>query len=136
MSKRIWSARSNAVRDTLDPFLQELVDYILQHINISLICGFRNEQEQNAAFDAGASTLRWPDGNHNQLPSKAVDLQPYPYPTDSLKLWASLGYIAGLAAEYARWRGRRIRWGGDWNGDGSMTDQNFDDLFHLEVLND
>lgn len=131
-----WGARSLVVRSELDPFLQELVDHILEHVNISLVCGHRNEESQNNSFDAGFSKVRWPDGKHNSLPSKAVDLQPYPYPDNALKLWATLGYIAGIATEYARQRGRTIRWGGDWDQDGTMTDQNFNDLFHLELVDE
>ena len=26
-----------------------------------------------------------------------------------------------------------IRWGGDWNGDGTLTDQTFNDLPHFEL---
>jgi hypothetical protein len=118
----------------LHPFLQELVDYILTRIDISLISGFRNKQEQDEAFDVGVTTLRWPDSKHNKLPSMAVDLQPYPYPKDEGRLRAALGYIAGIAVEYARARGKRIRWGGDWNENGDLTDQLFDDLFHLELI--
>jgi hypothetical protein len=33
----------------------------------------------------------------------------------------------------AQEEGFHIRWGGDWDGDGDLTDQQFDDLFHIEV---
>jgi len=84
-------------------------------------------------FDNGVSTLRWPDSKHNRKPSRAVDLQPYPYPDYDPKLWGALGYIAGRAFALAQQEGIRIRWGGDWDGDGDLTDQNFDDLFHIEL---
>ena len=92
--------------------------------------------EQNSLFEAGASTLRWPDSKHNSIPSKAVDLQPYPYPDYEPKLWGALGYIAGRAYAIAAEEGFSIRWGGDWDGDGDTTDQKFDDLFHLELINE
>ena len=133
---RKWSARSKAVYDELCPELQDVCTYILTRIDVSLVKGHRPKDEQDAAFDAGFSKVRWPDGKHNTLPSDAVDLQPYPYPESDLKLWAALGYIAGTAVEYGRSKGYQLRWGGDWNQNGDLTDQNFDDLFHLEVIRD
>lgn len=88
---------------------------------------------QDDAFASGASKLQWPHGKHNKLPSLAVDFQPYPLPERTEKLWASLAHIAGRAIELGKDRGLKVRWGGDWNGDGDLTDQKFDDLYHLEI---
>jgi hypothetical protein len=101
--------------------------------DVSIITGHRGEQEQNQKYAEGKSKVEWPDGKHNSFPSKAVDFQPYPLPTRTEKLWASLAYVAGRAIEIGKGMGLIVRWGGDWNGDGDMTDQNFDDLYHLEV---
>jgi len=132
-----WSKRSQRVYDTLDPRLQVLVTRIRDEVtDVSLISGYRDFMEQNSLFEAGVSTLRWPESKHNKRPSKAVDLQPYPYPEYEPKLWGSLGYIAGRAHAIAAEEGFLIRWGGDWDGDGDMTDQQFDDLFHLELIDD
>lgn len=132
---RTWSPRSQRVYDTLDPQLQVLVTRLRDEVgDISLVSGHRDIQEQNALFAAGASTKRWPDSKHNKSPSKAVDLQPYPYPDYEPKLWGALGYIAGRAFAIAAEEGFRIRWGGDWNSNGDLTDQKFDDLFHLELV--
>lgn len=133
--KRMWSKKSQRVYDQLHPDLQYLVTVIRDEVcDISLLSGHRDFMEQNALFEAGASKLRWPDSKHNKLPSLAVDLQPYPRPVPEEKLWGALGYIAGSAIQIAQAEGIEIRWGGDWDGDGSMTDQNFDDLFHIELL--
>jgi peptidoglycan L-alanyl-D-glutamate endopeptidase CwlK len=113
------------------------MDYILQEVaDVSLITGHRNQHDQNEAYYATPqrSKLPWPKGKHNQLPSLAVDFQPYPYPARNEKLWASLAYVAGSARQYALSKGVVLRWGGDWDGDGDLTDQNFDDLFHLEIV--
>ena len=131
---RTWSCRSKKVFDTLHPDLQVLVTRIRDEVtDISLVSGYRDREEQNTMFDNGVSTLRWPDSKHNRKPSRAVDLQPYPYPDYDPKLWGALGYIAGRAFALAQQEGIRIRWGGDWDGDGDLTDQNFDDLFHIEL---
>lgn len=132
---REWSTRSKKVYDTLDGDLQVLVTRLRDEVaDISLTSGYRDREEQNGLHENGLSTLRWPDSKHNRKPSLAVDLQPYPYPRREVKLWAALGYIAGNAQRIAKEEGFRIRWGGDWDGDGDITDQTFDDLFHLEKI--
>jgi hypothetical protein len=130
---RTWSPKSQKVYDTLDPRLQKLVTRIRDEVcDITLVTGHRTKEEQNALYPR-YTKLKWPDGKHNKLPSVAVDLQPYPYPDYEPKLWGALGYIAGHAFRIAQEEGFSIRWGGDWDRDGDLTDQNFDDLFHLEV---
>ncbi len=131
---RKWGRRSLAVYDTLDADLQRVLDRALKEVaDISLLDGHRGEESQNAAFDSGASKLRWPNGKHNKYPSVAVDLQPYPKPKNKEKLWAALGYIAGRIIQIGVEEGVELRWGGDWDGDGDMTDQDFMDLFHIEI---
>jgi peptidoglycan L-alanyl-D-glutamate endopeptidase CwlK len=132
--KRTWGHRSAHVYRHLCPELQILVTRLRDEVmDISLLSGHRDAEEQNALFEVGASTLRWPDSKHNKLPSVAVDIQPHPCPEYEPKLWGALGYLAGRAYAIAKEEGFHIRWGGDWDGDGDVTDQNFDDLFHIEV---
>ena len=132
---RTWGPKSRTVYAQLCPTLQHYCDRALHEVaDLSLICGHRGRPAQNFAFANGNSKLRWPNGKHNRLPSYAVDFQPYPMPADKAKLWASLAYIAGRIVEMARNDGVTIRWGGDWDSDGDLTDQNFDDLYHLEVV--
>ncbi len=132
---RKWGRNSLHVYNQLDPRLQGVVDRVLLEVaDVSLLTGHRPEDEQNAQFDAGTSALRWPDSRHNSMPAKAVDLQPYPRPASKEKLWASLAYIAGHAIRIAASDGVILRWGGDWNRNGDLTDQTFDDLFHLEIV--
>jgi hypothetical protein len=132
---RVWGERSLAVYATLDPRLQKYCDKALQEVaDISLTCGHRGQREQNEKFYSNNSKVQWPNSKHNSLPSLAVDLQPYPYPRNDLKLHAALGYIAGRIIQMAAEDGVTIRWGGDWDKDGDVTDQSFDDLFHLEII--
>jgi hypothetical protein len=135
--RRKWGPKSLAVRETLDPRLQRWVDRVLQEVcDISLLYGYRGEAEQNELFDNNLSKLRFPDSKHNRQPSQAVDLQPYPRPLHDSKLWGALGYIAGRGEAIAEDMGITLRWGGDWDRDGDLTDQNFDDLFHWEIVED
>jgi len=131
---RRWSSNSLAVWNTLDPRLQYVVNELLVKMDVSLLAGHRGQREQDAYFGAGTSKVQWPNSKHNTLPSLAVDLQPYPMPTNPLELWTALGYMAGLAKGIGERRGIKLRWGGDWDGDGDVTDNKFDDLFHLEIV--
>lgn len=132
---RGWSIRSIRVLSELHPTLAYYLDRVLDEVaDISLICGHRNQEDQMKAYFSGNSKLMWPDGKHNKIPSLAVDFQPYPMPKGKAKLWAALAYIAGRVVEMAAQDGVVIRWGGDWDADGDLTNQNFDDLFHLEII--
>jgi hypothetical protein len=134
---RKWGKNSLKQYETLDPTLAHYLDRALQEIaDISLIQGHRNQEDQMKAYFSvpQRSKLMWPDGKHNSLPSLAVDFQPYPRPKSKVKLFAALGYIAGRIIQMAEEDGVVIRWGGDWDSDGDLTDQNFDDLFHLEII--
>ena len=132
---RKWGKESKKVYGELHPILQHYMNRVLQEVaDISLICGHRGQREQNIAFEEGNSKVRWPHGKHNQLPSVAVDLQPYPMPEQHTKLVMALGHIGGRLIEMARTDGIIIRWGGDWDRDGDVLDQDFDDLFHFEIV--
>ena len=134
---RAWGRQSRAVYAELDERLQRVFDRVLTEVaDVSLIEGFRNELKQNAAFDSGMSKVRWPDGRHNQRPSKAVDFQPYPRPAEDVMLRTALAYIAGRAIQIGIEEGVTLRWGGDWDRDGELTDQDFQDLFHLEIVDE
>jgi peptidoglycan L-alanyl-D-glutamate endopeptidase CwlK len=132
---RRWSYGSKEAYDTLDPRLQTLVTRVRDEVtDITLICGLRGYRDQDRLYRNGRSTLEWPFSQHNKSPSLAVDLQPYPRPKETAKLWGALGYIAGRAHSIAAEEGFSIRWGGDWDRDGDLTNQTFDDLFHLEII--
>lgn len=129
-----WGNGSLRVRATLHPKLKKVVDEMLQYMDLTLISGYRTKEQQELLFREGKSKLQYPQSKHNRYPSIAVDVQPHPYPTDEKELWAALGYMAGLARKIGETYGLEIRWGGDWDRDGDLTDNDFDDLFHLEIV--
>jgi hypothetical protein len=66
--------------------------------DISVLCGFRDQKEQDEAFKNGASKKRWPDSMHNVLPSMAVDVVPYPVDWGDMKRFVALRtYALGVA---------------------------------------
>ena len=89
--------------------------------------------EQRRLFSEGKTKINGVErlSNHNHTPSRAVDIAPWPIDWSDMERFRFLG---GVVLGVAGCRGLRIRWGGDWDGDGSFKDQNFNDLPHFELL--
>jgi peptidoglycan L-alanyl-D-glutamate endopeptidase CwlK len=96
---------------TLDPELRRVLEEAIKHYDFSVVCGFRNMEDQNTAFNEGHSTLRFPESNHNHHPSMAVDIIPYPTGYDDIPefyIMATHVYAAAIKL------GVLLRWGGHW----------------------
>jgi len=128
-----FSKKSNEKKLSCHVDLQLILNQAIEIIDFSVIKGFRGEEEQNKAFDGGFSKLKYPKSKHNKKPSMAVDIQPYPYPNHKY-LSRQCTFIAGVVMGCAYDLDLKIRWGGDWNGNGRIDDNNFNDLFHFELL--
>lgn len=125
-----FGKKSQERLNTCDPRLVELFEEVVEHFDCTVIQGYRDEVEQNKAFEDGFSKLKYPQGSHNKYPSLAVDIAPYPIDwkdRDRFHLFA--GFVKGIASQM----GLNIRWGGDWNSDTHTKDNNFDDLPHFEI---
>lgn len=115
---------------TCDARLQRVFMEVIKHFDCTVLTGHRNEADQNAAFASGTSQKRWPNGNHNSMPSKACDVTPYPVDwEDRERMTLFAGFVIGTA----QGMGIDIRWGGDWNENMKVKDNSFDDLPHFEV---
>ena len=109
----------------------------------SLLVGFRDEDNQDKAFDSGNSKVQWPDSYHNEFPSMAVDATPYPKPLnwgeDNRDEYEKFRYFAfyvlGVAdVLYALGAiDHQLEWGGDWDNDKDVTDNSFNDLLHFQL---
>lgn len=103
---------------------------VVNQYDCTILEGHRGREKQNAAFRRGASKIEWPFGRHNLTPSLAVDVAPYPIDWENKKrFYHFAGYVQGKAAEM----GIKLRWGGDWDQDFDLDDQDFNDLVHFEV---
>lgn len=125
-----YSKSSQAKLDTCHPDIQRLFTSLSEDWNISILCGHRNEEDQNKAYESGQSKLKFPQGKHNALPSLAVDAALYPID------WNDTGrhYIfVGMVKQKAKDLGINIRCGADWDSDEITTDQTFNDLVHFEL---
>ncbi len=80
--------------------------------DITVLCGHRGEEAQNKAFADGASKKRWPDSEHNTMPSNAVDVAPYPVKWKDLTSFEALRTYGLKVAQRLGIRLRIISW--DW----------------------
>lgn len=122
---------SNMRLSTCHPDLQELFREVVKHFDCSVLCGFRNEAAQTNAYETGKSKAQWPESFHNQTPSLAIDVAPYPIDWNDIKrFYMFVGFVRGVAARMKI----DIRCGADWNGDTEVKDNNFNDLPHFELI--
>lgn len=132
----VFGVDSSAALATAETRLQSVARKVLLIKDHSILKGHRPEAEQNAAFDSGNSKLRWPRGKHNAVPSKALDVQTYPRPPHERDLRNEQFYLLGLYVGIAAEMGIDLLTGADWDDDGELTDNGWDDLFHVEIVGD
>lgn len=133
-----YSKASLSKLDTCDSRLQRVFLEVIKHRDNTILEGHRGQALQHQYFAEGKSKKDWPTGEHNQTPSRAVDSVPYPISWELVnkndrasinEMYLYAGLVLGIAAML----GIPIRWGGDWDGDGTITDQQFHDLPHFEL---
>lgn len=125
------SEKSRRKLDECHLDLKIIFSRVSEVMGCEVLAGFRGEEIQNEAFRTGKSKQKWPTSKHNTLPSKAIDIVPYPVDwNDSSKFY----YMAGVAKGIAHDLGIKLRWGGDWDMDTDFKDQKFNDLSHFELL--
>jgi peptidoglycan L-alanyl-D-glutamate endopeptidase CwlK len=117
-----FSEKSEMRLAQCDPRLQSILRTVIQDYDFSVLCGYRSEIEQNAAYANGNSKLRFPKSKHNIKPSLAVDIAPYPIDWDNIERFHEL---AGRVLEVAHLLDIPIEWGGHWI--------RFQDLPHYEI---
>ena len=124
--------------ESCDPMLQLVLRKAINIIDFSILEGHRSTEKQQEYFKSGLSKL---DGvtqksKHQAMPSKAVDIAPYPIDfTDKEKVRARFYHLQGVIKAVAYDLGVSLRFGLDWDSDGEFTDQSFDDLPHVELAN-
>ena len=106
-----FSLESLKKLSTCDNQLQTLFHEVIKDFDCTIICGHRNEADQNKAFADGKSKLKWPDSKHNTSPSKAVDVVPYPVDWLNIRSFERLNMVVNRKAIDL---GIGIDWGGDW----------------------
>lgn len=128
-----FSSRSKEKLESCHVDIQVVFEGVIQFVDCTIIEGYRDEERQNEMFRTGKSQLTFPDGKHNSKPSKAVDAAPYPIDwKDRERATLFAGFVIG----FARAMGIELRWGGDWDRDWQVKDNNFDDLWHFELVSE
>lgn len=116
---------------TCHPRLQVLFELVVTEYDCSVLTGYRNMAQQQAAYRDGFSKVDWPDSQHNLNPSWAVDVAPYPIDWNDIERFYHFG---GFVESKAMVLGIDLRWGGDWDRDRELRDQRFFDLAHFELV--
>ena len=115
---------------TCDELLQRLFKEVVLYYDCSVLCGTRDEADQDAAYHEGRSQVQYPDSKHNSLPSRAVDVAPYPIDwSDTKRFYHFIGFVTATAISM----NIEIVSGGDWDSDMDLNDQTFMDLVHFEL---
>ncbi len=137
-----FGKKSSVELSTCHPTLQKLFNKVVKTYDCAVRCGYRGQVDQDEAYVQGRSSVKYPDGKHNRIPSLAVDVYPYPvvlpdkkkrpetYVKDLARYYHFAGYVTGVAENM----GVKVRWGGDWDKDFDLLDQTFDDLVHWEIV--
>ncbi|MCC3862605.1 hypothetical protein [Pseudemcibacter aquimaris] len=116
---------------TCHSLLQRVFHEVIREFDCTILEGHRDKARQNQMVAEGKSQVGWPNGKHNAVPSLAVDVAAYPINwNDRERQTLFAGYVIGLA----RSMGINLRWGGDWDRDTEVRDNNFDDLVHFELV--
>lgn len=111
--------------------LQDIAALAILISDFKVITGHRNRAEQNRLYDIGRSQVEYPDSKHNSWPSNAFDLAPWPIDWEDTSRFYVL---AGVILACAHILKIEIRWGGDWDSDGDLTEERFKDLGHFELV--
>ena len=137
----IYGDRSRARLETCHPALRAVMTRALEisPFDLTIVCGWRGEAEQNKAYAEKKSKLRWPQSKHNfmkdgQPHSLAVDVAPWvggTIPWDDRVLFS---VMAGVVFAAAKERGVNIRWGGNWSPMWAPALNKFPDMPHFELM--
>jgi peptidoglycan L-alanyl-D-glutamate endopeptidase CwlK len=131
-----FGRRSKEKLDTLHPDLQKVLNEAIKHVDFSILEGHRDQATQDMYYEQGKSKLKYPNGKHNTIPSKAVDIAPYFKNAPHIR-WddaRAFTHLAGVIMGIGYSMGVKLRWGGNWDMDDEFGDQTFNDLPHLELL--
>jgi len=135
-----YGTRSRNNLSTCDIRWKTIMNEVIKYYDCTIITGHRDKEEQNAKYAEGTSEVSWPNSKHNTRPSMAIDVAPWPIPTDwGDKVWKDRVKFYELKAIIffvAAKQGIKVRYGGDWDRDYDYTDNKFDDLIHFEIIGD
>jgi len=126
----IFGTASTKKLETCHKDLIAVCELVIETYDFTVLEGHRSGKRQDELFRQGKSKLKAGQSKHNQSPSMAVDIAPWPIAWENTERFYLL---AGFMFQAAADLGIRIRWGGDWDSDWVHSDQSFMDLPHFEL---
>lgn len=66
---------------------------VVKRYDITVLCGHRDQQDQDDAHTSGHSKVKWPSSKHNAVPSLAVDVAPYPLNWKDTAAFEAMGQV-------------------------------------------
>ncbi len=120
-----FGKKSRERLDTCHSDLQAICELVIEHYDFTVLEGHRSGDRQDELFRQGKSKLKAGQSKHNENPSRAVDIAPYPIDWDDRERFHLFaGFVIGIGQSM----GIKLRWGGDWNMNFEVDDNNFDDF--------
>lgn len=127
---------------TITPNLRSVAHRVMSYqiMDLTIVCGQRGKEEQALAYVKGYSKKQWPDSLHNATPfAHALDFAPWTKLPSGL--WGinwddthAFAMLGGLFLAAGAATGTHLRYGGDWNRNGSTEDQILMDWGHIEEI--
>jgi len=111
----------------VNPKLVNILNELIKIMDVTIIEGLRSKERQKELLAQGKSKTKY----SKHLEGRAVDLAPYPIDWEDRERFH---YMGGMLRGIAKQLNINIRWGGDWDNDGEIADNSFDDLVHVELL--
>ena len=106
--------------------LVNVLNELIKMMDVTVIEGLRSADRQKELLAKGATKVKY----SKHMEGKAVDIAPYPIDWEDRDRFY---YMGGMLRGIAQQLGVKVRFGGDWDGDGETKDNNFDDLVHIEL---
>ncbi|MBT7930037.1 M15 family metallopeptidase [Candidatus Peregrinibacteria bacterium] len=122
-----FGSRSRRRLKGVDTKLVNVLNETIKLMDITVIEGVRSKKRQAELLKKGATKVKY----SKHMEGKAVDVAPYPI---QWKDRERFHYMGGIIRGVASQMGVKVRWGGDWDSDGEIKDNNFDDLVHIELV--
>jgi len=110
----------------VDSRLVNVLNELIKIMDVTVIEGLRSAERQEELLRKGATKVKY----SKHMEGKAVDIAPYPIDWDDRERFH---YMGGMIRGIAKALNLNVRWGGDWDSDGEIKDNNFDDLVHIEI---
>jgi peptidoglycan L-alanyl-D-glutamate endopeptidase CwlK len=121
-----FGKRSRERLKGVDAKLVNVLNELIKIMDVTVIEGLRSAERQEELLKKGATKVKY----SKHMEGKAVDIAPYPIDWDDRDRFH---YMGGMIRGIAKQLNVNVRWGGDWDSDGEVKDNNFDDLVHIEI---